>query len=194
MSKSGLYRRRRKTTPALPRSLTRVDLPDTLKTTDGQRFLCIDDGQDDRILCFATDLNFRYLQQLTSLYMDGTFYSCPALWDQLYVIHGLIGTKMTQFVFCVLPNRRRKTYARLFDRFKVVVQEVTNHPLAPETIQTDFEAAAIRAEEDSSPNTDIRGCFSHSTQSIWKKVQQLEMVNQYRDNPEVKKDGPVTST
>lgn len=38
------------------------------------------------------------LQDVDSLDMDGTFYSRPPLWGQLYVIHGFVGGKVIQIV------------------------------------------------------------------------------------------------
>ncbi|XP_048258592.1 uncharacterized protein LOC125384153 [Haliotis rufescens] len=92
---------------------------------------------------------------------------------------------MTQLIFCLLPNRQRSTYVRLLQKLKETVLQITGAPLQPQVIQTDFEVAVMRDVEEELPGTDIRGCFFHYTQAVWKKVQHLEMVNQYRDNPDI---------
>ncbi|XP_071111934.1 uncharacterized protein [Haliotis cracherodii] len=150
-----------------------------------ESILCIDDGVEDKILCFATSDRLHLLQEIDTLYMDGTFYSCPPLWDQLYVIHGLVGTKMTQIVFRLLPNRQRQTYERLFRLLKDAVHQSTGSPPQPQIIQTGFEVAAIRAIETLFPDCDVRGCFFHYSKALWRMLQRLDFSALYQQNPEV---------
>ncbi|XP_071092788.1 uncharacterized protein [Haliotis cracherodii] len=92
---------------------------------------------------------------------------------------------MTQIVFCLLPNRQRQTYERLFRLLKGAVHQSTDSPLQPQIIQTDFEVAAIRAIETLFPDGDVRGCFFHYSQALWRKVQRLDFNAFYQQNPEV---------
>jgi len=56
---------------------------------DGQQFLLHDSGNhQDRFLIFSTQRNLDYLSQSKDWYLDGTFKSSPALFDQVFIIHG----------------------------------------------------------------------------------------------------------
>ncbi|KAL8606176.1 hypothetical protein ACOMHN_053448 [Nucella lapillus] len=46
--------------------------------------------------------------------------------------------------------------------------------------------AALQACRISFPQTSLRGCFFHYTQSIWRKVQNLHLAIEYNENRELK--------
>ncbi|XP_048246386.1 uncharacterized protein LOC125377370 [Haliotis rufescens] len=66
---------------------------------------------------------------------------------------------------------------------KVHIQHLLNQPFNPEIFQVDFEVAAIRALRTEFQGSDIKGCFFHFTQAIWRKTQELGLAVGYRDNP-----------
>ena len=53
-------------------------------------------------------------------------------------------------------------------------------------IVTDFERAIISAIEKDFPESTHSGCYFHFTKSIYRKVQQLGMVKEYRKNSTVR--------
>ena len=100
---SALYRHRRKTIPVLPQTRAEVDLEDDwTRTTDDERFLLLSKGEENKILAFSTDQQLRALQAAETVYMDGTFSSCPALWDDY----------IQETVQAAQEPRARKTSAR----------------------------------------------------------------------------------
>ena len=48
----------------------------------------------------------------------------------------------------------------------------------------DFELAAIRSFKVYWPNTNVKGCFFHLTQDIWRKVQAEGLQADYNQNEE----------
>jgi len=58
--------------------------------------------------------------------------------------------------------------------------------LAPDTIQTDFEQAAIRAVQLEFPDTEVKGCFFHFTQALWRKIQDIGLAVPYKEDDAVK--------
>ncbi|XP_046357291.1 uncharacterized protein LOC124135785 [Haliotis rufescens] len=70
---------------------------------------------------------------------------------------------------------------------KAEVQQKLNRILAPVTVQTDFEQAAIRAIETEVPAARVRGCYFHFTQAICRKVQDLGLAVPYQGDPEVRR-------
>lgn len=79
--------------PKNPRNLSELNLPDEYRmTTKGANFLLYDfsndNGDDGRLLIFGTTENLKFLAQCDHVYMDGTFSVVPAIFKQLYTMHG----------------------------------------------------------------------------------------------------------
>ena len=50
------------------------------KTASGEDFLMAEDGQgEDRLIMFATEVNIKLLCEAKTIYVDGTFQTCPSL-------------------------------------------------------------------------------------------------------------------
>ncbi|XP_046546688.1 uncharacterized protein LOC124256769 [Haliotis rubra] len=143
---AALYRHRAKSIPPLPESRAGVTLEGIwTQTDDGREFLCVDDGEDDRLLLFATTEMLELLSDADILFMDGTFFVCPNLWLQVYIIHCLVNGKMFPVAFALLPNKTKRTYVRLFTLLKDIVVRRLGIELSPEIFQIDYEAAVISA-------------------------------------------------
>ena len=56
-------------------------------TSDGEHFILPSDKND--MIIFTTQANLAFLSQCKTLYVDGTFKTCPTLYAQLYNIQGL---------------------------------------------------------------------------------------------------------
>lgn len=184
--KSALYRHRKTTVPPLPNSLAEVNLEEPwTSTSDGQPFLLFQDHDADKMLVFATVEQLQVLQASDTVYMDGTFSACPNLWNQLYILHARRGSTTFPLVYALLPDRRTTTYARLFRCLKHEVEEKTHRSLLPATVQIDFEQAAIRAVHEEFPDANVKGCFFHFTQAIWRKVQDLGLAGLYKEDEHI---------
>ncbi|KAL8621075.1 hypothetical protein ACOMHN_040600 [Nucella lapillus] len=181
-----LYRERKKLIPPLPAHRREVELQGQwTQTLDNEPFLMANDGGDNKLLVFSTSANLQLLSASRIIFMDGTFAVSPRLFTQLYTLHILYMDQMIPLVFALLPDKSQHTYTRLFDTITRLCHE-RNLPLSPQIIQTDFEIAAIQAYQISFPQSRIRGCFFHFTQSLWRKVQNLGLAVPYRELQEVK--------
>ena len=77
-ARSSLYRARRKRLPHMPQSCTEVHFENEwAESIDGKRFLLVEDGDDIKIIIFATDDNMKLLAEAETLFVDGTFHKCP---------------------------------------------------------------------------------------------------------------------
>ena len=57
------------------------------KTPSGEDFLMAKDGQgEDRLIMFATEVNIKLLCEAQTIYVDGTFQTCPSLFYQIFTI------------------------------------------------------------------------------------------------------------
>ena len=113
--------------------------------------------------------------------MDGTFSSCPALWDQVYILRARKDCSTYPLLFVLLPDCQMTTYRRLFRLVKNHMQEKLRQELAPARMQTDFKFAAIQAIHAEFPNS----CFFHYSQAIWRKTQNLGLAVLYKEDPQV---------
>lgn len=75
--------------PKSPKSLEELVLPPIRTTTDAE-FVMYDSGKHptNRIIMFATKEAMNFLATCDILHMDGTVSSSPALFNQVYTIHG----------------------------------------------------------------------------------------------------------
>jgi hypothetical protein len=55
--------------------------------------------------------------QQDTLYMDGTFEFCTKFFGQLFTIHALCNEVYVPVVFCLLKNKSKSTYLRLFNTY-----------------------------------------------------------------------------
>lgn len=75
--------------PKSPKSLEQLILPE-IRTTTNEQFVMFDSGPHptNRLIIFATKQAMDFLSTCDILHMDGTVSSAPALFQQVYTIHG----------------------------------------------------------------------------------------------------------
>jgi hypothetical protein len=66
-----------------------------------------------RIIAFATTENLRDLANADIVFCDGTFYTCPNLFYQIYSIQIHIDDIMTPVIYAFLPGKSQATHSRL---------------------------------------------------------------------------------
>lgn len=114
-----MYNAHQKALPCDPKTRANIVLIEELcKTKDEYDFLFFDDGTDDRIIAFAHPLLLPKLCQANTVLMDGTFYTCPKMFAQLYTIHADVGGFVTPVIFAFLTNKLKKTYKRFLNCVK----------------------------------------------------------------------------
>lgn len=85
---------------------------------------------------------------------DGTFYSCPGLFTQLYSLHGEVNGVVFPLVFGLLPNQTQQKFLTCVTE---AIQE-RNLVLSPDMILMDFETAAQNTMKSIFPNSDLKRC------------------------------------
>lgn len=100
-----MARVRSKSMPKLPNSLEELQIPPSYREHKGEEFLIGEEGTNDRILMFSKSKFLRLLCDGASVFMDGTFYTCPKPFKQLYTIHTMVQSQMILVVYFLLPNK-----------------------------------------------------------------------------------------
>ncbi|XP_048244115.1 uncharacterized protein LOC125371690 [Haliotis rufescens] len=88
----------------------RKQLYDNIIIMDGQPYLLFSNGEDNKILAFSTQHQLETLQSDETIYRDGTFSSCPALRDQVSILHARCGFVNYPLAFTLLPDRQMIPY------------------------------------------------------------------------------------
>jgi len=172
--------------PCLSKSRQDIKLEgEWAETQNGEPFLVKTERSDNDILIFTTASNLSVLSKCDTLYVDGTFKTCPKLFTQFFTIHGLVEEFVVPLVYVLLADKSCKTY---FDMFNCLRTEMARHmlPLNPKVIISDFESGLIAAIKLQFPNALHAGCHFHFVQAVWRTVQDLQLVPAYKNDPEVR--------
>ena len=168
--------------PEVPASLQDLDIDDdsSWAKTGGpipQRYKFYDNGPDtnSRILAYSSDEQLRHLANANTWFMDGNFKMSPPGFKQLYVIHASLGDSSIPVVFAFLERKNQATYDDLFQAIQDKIDEL-DLDANPDTIICDFEQSVIQSIQNIFGDIEIQGCFYHLTQSTYRKVQGLQMV------------------
>ena len=82
-----------------------------------------------RIVIISTRRNIRYINGQEELYMDGTFKTCPYLFDQLYSIHGYVQHTLQPLMITLLSKKTENTYGDLLNNIKVLCPDFPRYEL-----------------------------------------------------------------
>ncbi|CAF5026388.1 unnamed protein product, partial [Rotaria socialis] len=91
-----------------------------------------------RILLFSTSEQLKMLFAAKTIFMDGTFSTCPKMFDQVYTIHAIKYDQSFPCVFGLLPNRQKSTYHFMFRELKALAVQMDMN-FSPKLIMSDFE-------------------------------------------------------
>lgn len=172
--------RAKKITPYInPTSTQDLEIPEEMrKTISGDNFLLYDSGPSrNRILFFGTTTSLSILSKSSTLLGDGTFKITPSLFYQLYTVHALFCGRVIPCVYVLMPDKKLSTYQLVFDKIAELCPGIQ-----PEYFMVDFEMAAIRAIRMSFINTQVKGCFFHFSQCIYRKIQAVGLQSAYKNN------------
>ena len=110
-------------------------------------------------------------------FLDGTFKTAPSIFFQLYTMHALVSERTIPCVYALLPNKSQATYTMLLQQLMTI-----NGNLNPVTIMVDFEQAMINSVHQVLPNTQVKGCFYHFSQNVYRKIQEHGLQQRYQED------------
>lgn len=162
-------------------------------TTTGEveekRFLLKDNASDtdSRIIIFASDQMLELLGNATEWYMDGNFKLAPPQFQQLYVIRIIYGGVHVTAAYILLQDKKRSTYEEVF---RILLEECRDRNIFPDPqhFYVDFKISVFLAiREIFGEDAKIQGCFYHLCQSTYRKVQELGLTEEYKQNKQLNK-------
>ena len=99
----------------------------------------MEDGDDDKIVIFATDDNLKLLAEADSVFVDGTFHMCPEVFYQTFTVHAFKSGQQFPLAYCLLPGKSCESYQRPFTLLKEKADEL-QLDLSPSVVLSDFGA------------------------------------------------------
>lgn len=145
----------------------------SLKTSSDENFVFYND-EVSNVIIFTCQHNLDTLENVTTIFIDGTFKSTPKLFCQIFTVFLSVGNFYVPVVFSILPNKTTEAY-------KIVMDQIAPYMLNVTTVFADFEQSIHSAVSLSWPWTKIRGCSFHLTQSWWRKIQALGLSLDFKD-------------
>ena len=144
-------------------------------------FLLYDSGVGDanRNIISAADQCLDLLRRSDHWFGDDTFSVSPAILFQVYTIHAVCNGEVVPCVYALLPNKAGPTYDRLF---REIEAHFNRH--VPTDKLFDYEQAAMNSARNVFVGVNIKGCFFHLSQNIWRKIQQNELTALYEADDE----------
>lgn len=173
--------------PVIPVNINDVDIAGEWKRTwSGKKFLRYQDNALG-IALFVSKKMIKTYNDCQCLFVDGTFKTSPKPYKQLVTVHGLYNGFVIPLCFCLLTGKTTAHYRQLFQCLKQLVQTKTRQILDPVNDVIDFEASLKSAIEAEFPNCNISGCYFHFCSSLWRKIQELHLTNDYSSSRLLKK-------
>ena len=106
--------------------------------------MAVDEAKDNEIAVLTTEENLRHLSNSAHIFVDGTFKMCPKHFVQIYIFHAFVNNQYVACVFCLLPNKKEKTYKAMID---LILELAASNSIAitPTVIHADLEIAPMNA-------------------------------------------------
>ena len=178
---SAMYRARRTCQPKIP--LTAAEFLDMLGTTAlGVHFKLSVSSENQTAVIFFSDEIRALLIEATNIQFDGTFYTVPNQFYQLWTIFVAVGRHTIPAVHCLMTAKTEGIYKAVLDSL------VAHIPgFKPVASMSDWEQASRNAFNEVFPQIRIYGCVFHYTQCIWSKVRKLGLSHGFKSNTEISK-------
>ena len=149
-------------------------------THDGDSFLLLDKHVSaGRILVYGSERALSRVCDFEAMLGDGTFYSCPKMFSQMYSLHGILPPKRADetalcipILYAFLPNKEESTYVIFFELLLGIMLRIAGSIATNLKFKFDFEVAAINAARYVFPSAIIHGCFFHYCQCLNKNKDQ----------------------
>ena len=127
----------------------------------------------EKYILFTSLFQLRKIIDCEQIFMDGTFYSCPKNYYQLYNIIGK--EKKTRIIipisFILMSHKSYSLYYHAFNNIKtLLIKNNIEYKEEELKFMMDFEKSARKAIKSIFPDSLLSGCFFHYTKSLWNKA------------------------
>ena len=175
---SAMYRSRRMLQPKIPTNA--VEFSEMLATTSfGKFFRCSVSINNQTAMIFFSDKVQNILPQISNIQFDGTLYTVPVQFYQLWTIFLTADRYTIPGIHCLMTSKDQGLYTAVLNRIVNLVPQ-----FQPTISMSDWEAAPRNALKEVYPNINNYGCWFHFSQRVWQKTQKLGLVDTFNENHE----------
>jgi len=96
----------------------------------------------------------------------------------------MVDGTMYPLIYSLLPGKDQQIYTQLLTILQELCQQ-RNIPFRPTTMFLDHEVAIRNAAYTVFPGINIKGCFFHYTQCIWRNAQKHGLQIVYKENDDI---------
>ncbi|CAF1395493.1 unnamed protein product [Rotaria sordida] len=180
--KSMLYMARASTIPPIPKTFE-FDIPMLYQlNANSEKYLFADcDSRDfDRVLMYSSNRQLQILFDSEIIFCDGTFASSPPQFKQIYTIHAIYEEESFPCVFALCTQKNNETYDVIITKLKSAAKQMKK-TFTPSLIMSDYESGFMEVVKKvySNDNTRHVGCYFHTSQAIYRKVQEIGLQVPY---------------
>ncbi|XP_068204044.1 uncharacterized protein [Palaemon carinicauda] len=111
-------------------------------------------------------------------YMEGLVAKTEGKQKPFIHFHALVDHHTISCIYALLPDKTKTTYNKFIEE----VKNLTN--LSPTSAMIDFERAMLNTLIVLFPDADVKGCFFHLGQNIYRKIQEFGFQKHYQENEE----------
>lgn len=185
--RKGIYLARRSLVPKTkPIGIQDVhDLLDSLavKTLDDEQFLYVNDRRRN-VVMFACESNLIALCGARTIYVDNAFECGATFLSQLLTVHGVFDGHCVPLAFFLSNRRQPETYTVCLSALRSECSKL-NACFRPELVYADFEESVHAGVRKVWPDIAIKGSRYHLGQAWWRRIQELGLGAQYREETEI---------
>ena len=152
---STMYRCRRKLQPKIPQTLSELDiqLPGTIF---GMHFKAsVFRGEDSGFIFFSDEIT-SIMVDISEICFDGTFFTVPVQFYQLWTIFIVIGQHVLPAIHCLLTGKSEELYQAVLSKIQQILPQ-----FQPQIAMSDWEQAERNAYKT---GIKLQGCWFHYTQ------------------------------
>ena len=143
------------------------------------------DGDGGEDIALASNIRLQKLSIAKTFYVDVMFYSAPRILYQIISIHAFVMGVMMPLVFGFLPNKSTSMYMR----FLTLVENnaaALRFIVQPLRLMMHFELGRMNAQSTVFPGVQVKGCYFHYSQCLYRKLQNTGLSVPYRENLQVR--------
>ena len=118
------YSIRTKSRPKLPESIAEVDIEsfgDLAKDLNGGPFYR--GTTPSNAVLLMTKGGEEIAHRACTVFMDGTWYSCPKPWPMMFVLRGKVGDTVHTIAYALMPDKKETTYKEVLQKMQEICHQ-----------------------------------------------------------------------
>ena len=119
------------------------------------------------------------LVKIDTICFDGTFYTCPKQFMQLWTIFGIFQQHTLPAILCLLTSKKEKLYKAVIMKIQTLLPQIS-----PKFAMSDLEKTACNTIKGCFNNIHLSGCMFHYNQIIMDHIKTHHLLGRLYKNHE----------